>query len=111
MLFCKGIVAPYRITQPAAVVQIIPTIATVTNMTCSVNDTTSCNVSFSWLYNDRDIAETPQDRYSIMEDSITTTLRIEKLRSSDAGVYQCLATGLDNGWTLRRTIKLGKACK
>ena len=77
-------------------------------MTCSVNDTTSCNITFSWLYNDIDIMGMPHDRYSIMEDDITTTLRVENLQPSDAGVYQCVASGLVNGWTLRRTIKLGK---
>ena len=79
-----------------------------TNMTCSVNDTTSCNVSFSWLYNDSEIRETWHNRYSIVEDDITTTLQVENLQPSDAGMYQCVASGLPNGWMLRRTIRLGK---
>ena len=76
-------------------------------MTCSVNDTTFCNVSFSWLYNDN-IIETPHNHYTIMGDDITTTLRVENLESSDEGMYQCVASGSPNGWILRRTIKLGK---
>ena len=37
----------------------------------------------------------------------TTTLTIENLQSSDAGVYQCTFNDTDgSGWTLRRNIML-----
>ena len=89
--------------------QIIPS-ASMADMTCSVNDTASCNVTFTWLYNGSDIMETimvTRDRYSIIEDGNATTLRIEDLQPADAGVYQCVASGQVDRWILRRTIKLG----
>ena len=47
-------------------------------------------------------------RYSVIKDDNTATLKIENVRSSDAGEYQCEARGQTNGWILRRTINLGQ---
>ena len=47
------------------------------------------------------------DRSQIRKAGSTTTLLIDNLQPSDAGVYQCVFNDvIDSGWALRRNIIL-----
>ena len=100
--------APYHITQPSTDydVQIVPFNATMANLTCSLNVTIPSSVTVIWIHN----IDHPVPDSELTQTGNTTTLLIEKLQQSDAGVYQCSfiddATFDGNRWTLRRNIRL-----
>ena len=72
-------------------------------LTCSLNVTIPSSAIVSWTHNNTNPKAANQ---SSTADS-TTTLTIENLQSSDAGVYQCTFNNTDgSGWVLRRNIML-----
>ena len=102
-----GNTAPYHFTQPSTDndVQIVSPTTTMTSITCSLNITIPLSTIIIWSYN-RDIATTASNKNAIRS-SHSTTLLIENPRSSDAGVYWCVFNGVANdGWILRRNIRL-----
>ena len=105
-----GNTAPYHITQPSTDydVQIVSLTATMTSITCSLNITIPSTVIVTWSHNTSLITDLSQ----ITTAGSTTTLLIENLQPSDAGVYQCVFNDTA-GYVLRRnTILLiaGKLC-
>ena len=103
-----GDTAPYHITQPSTDydVQIVSSIATMANLTCSLNVTIPSSVTVSWIHN----IDNPIPASETIQTGHSTTLIIKNLQQSDAGIYQCIfdddvAFG-GSGWTLRRTIRL-----
>ena len=105
MLF-TGNTAPYHITQPSTDydVQIVSSTATMANLTCSLNVTIPTSVIIIWKHDSNII---PPNEAT--QTGNTTSLQIENLQQSDAGIYQCVfnddfADG--SGWTLTRNIIL-----
>ena len=99
MIF-TGNTAPYHITQPSTDndVQIVSPTATMATLTCSLNITIPFTVTVSLIHN---------NTISLSPNGNITTLLIENIQPSDAGVYQCVfndSTG--SGWVLRRNIRL-----
>ena len=70
-------------------------------LTCSLNVTIPHSVSVSWIHNNT--INAPDNQVSTT--GSTTTLTIENLQSSDAGIYQCVFNDTA-GYTLRRRITL-----
>ena len=101
-----GNTAPYHITQPPIDndVQIVSPTATMANLTCSLNDTIPSSVIVSWMHN----STNPIPRNATTQADNTTTLLIETLQPSDAGVYQCVFSDItiSNRWSLSRNIRL-----
>ena len=100
-----GNTAPYHITQPSTDndVQIVSPIATMATLTCSLNITILSTVIVIWTHNITNFVDSSQ----ITTTGNTTTLLIQDLQLSDAGVYQCVFNdALVSGWTLRRNIRL-----
>ena len=104
-----GNTAPYHITQPSTDydVQIVSSTATMANLTCSLNVTIPSSVAVGWIHN----IDNPIPEIKTTKIGNTTTLPIENLQQSDAGVYQCVFIDDDfafggSGWTLRRNIRL-----
>ena len=100
-----GNTAPYHITQPSTDndVQIVSLTATMATLTCSLNITIPSTVIVTWSHN----ASLITDPSQILQTGSTTTLLIENLQPSDAGVYQCLFNdAIGSGWVLRRNIRL-----
>ena len=98
-----GNTAPFHITQPPTDndVQIVSPTATMTSITCSLNITITSTVI--WSHNTSLITDFSQ----ITTTGNTTTLLIENLQPSDAGVYQCTFNdAVGSGWTLKRNIRL-----
>ena len=94
--------APYHITQPSTDydVQIVSSTATMTNLTCSLNVTIPSSVVAFW------VSSSDSNNRAIQSGS-GTTLLLENLRSSNAGIYQCVFKDVSgSGWTLRRNIRL-----
>jgi len=84
-------------------IQVVPTTATRTTISCSLNDTIPASVKVTWFYNDSAIA-TPE---IVTQDGNTTTVSLQNLRSSDLqGTYQCVFNDSVNGWTLKRSTVL-----
>ena len=101
----KGNTAPFHITQPSTDndVQIVSPTATMATLTCSLNVTIPSTASVFWIHNNT--ITVPDSQTSTA--GSTTTLTIENLQSSDAGVYQCqLNDVFGSGWILRRNIML-----
>ena len=101
-----GNTAPYHIAQPSTDndVQIVSPTATMATLTCSLNVTIPSSVAFLWRHNSSSTA-IPNSQVSTA--GSTTTLTIENLQSSDAGVYQCVFNdAFGGGWMLRRNIML-----
>ena len=98
-----GNTSPYRITEPQIDndVQIVSPPATMATLTCSLNDTIPSSMIITWIHNSS--TSVPANQTSTA--GSTTTLTIENLRSSDAGVYQCVFNDTA-GFTLRRKITL-----
>ena len=72
-------------------------------LTCSLNITIPSGARVFWIHN---ITITLSDNQTSIAGS-TTTLTIENLQSSDAGVYQCSFNDVfASGWILRRNIML-----
>ena len=100
-----GNTAPYHITQPSTDndVQIVSPTATMATLTCSLNVTIPSSAIVTWTHNNTCFI--PFDQPSTA--GSTTTLTIENLLSSDAGVYQCTFNdAVGSGWILRRNIRL-----
>ena len=100
-----GNTAPYNITQPSTDndVQIVSPNATMTSITCSLNITIPSTVIVTWSHNTSLITDLSQ----ITTAGSTTTLLIDNLQPSDAGVYQCeFNDAASSGWELRRNIRL-----
>ena len=100
-----GNTAPYHITQPSTDndVQIVSPTATMTTLTCSLNITIPSTVIVTWLHNTNLITDLSQ----ITQTGNTTTLLIENLQPSDAGVYQCVFNDVvGSGWSPRRNLRL-----
>ena len=100
-----GNTAPYHITQPSTDidVQIVSPTATMATLICSLNITIPSTVIIFWIHN----ASLITDRSQITKTGNTTTLLIENLQPSDAGVYQCgFNDAVGSGWVLRRNIRL-----
>ena len=101
-----GSTAPFHITQPSTDndVQIVSPTATMATLTCSLNVTIPSNMIILWRHNSSSTS-IPDDQISTAGN--TTTLTIENLQLSDAGVYQCvLNDAFGDGWILRRKIRL-----
>ena len=99
-----GNTAPYHITQPSTDndVQIVSRNATMTNITCSLNITIPFTMIVVWS-NSTHIVDFSQ----VTTTGNTTTLLIENLQPSDAGVYQCIFKDyIGGGWTIRRNVRL-----
>ena len=72
-------------------------------LTCSLNITIPSTVIVTWSHNTSLIT----DHNQISQTGSTTTLLIENLQPSDAGVYQYVFNDLaGSGWVLRRNIRL-----
>ena len=72
-------------------------------LTCSLNVTIPSIVVVFWIHNNT--IGVPDNQVSTA--GSTTTLTIENLQSSDAGVYQCVFSDVFvSGWILRRNIML-----
>ena len=72
-------------------------------LTCSLNVTIPSSAVVSWTHNNTN----PKVANQVSTAGSTTTLTIENLQSSDAGIYQCTFNDTDgSGWTLRRNIML-----
>ena len=74
------------------------------NLTCSLNVMIPSSVTIIWTHNSTSITND-----KITQTGNTTTLLIENLQPSDAGVYQCVFNDGDvdgSGWILRRNIRL-----
>ena len=100
-----GNTAPYHINQPSTDydVQIVSPTATMANLICSLNVTIPSSVVVIWIHNSIIIPS------GLTQTGNTTTLLIENLQPSDAGVYQCVFDDGDvdgSGWILRRNIRL-----
>ena len=95
-----GNTAPYHITQPSTdndVLIVSPT-ATMASVTCSLNVTIPSTVTVSLIHN---------NTISLSPNGNITTLLIENIQPSDAGVYQCVFNdSIGSGWVLRRNIRL-----
>ena len=107
MLF-TGNTAPYHITQPSTDydVQIVSSTATMANLICSLNITIPFSMVVIWMHNSEVIPPNPATQTTAGN---TTSLQIENLQSSDAGIYQCVFNddfGGGSGWALRRNIRL-----
>ena len=103
LLICAinlGNTAPYHITQPSTdnEVQIVSPTATMATLTCSLNITIPSTVIVIWLHNGSVVMTTPPN-------GNTTTLQLENLQPSDAGVYQCVFNDTV-GYVLRRSTNL-----
>ena len=101
-----GNTAPYHITQPSTDndVQTASSTATMATLTCSLNVTIPSSVIVFWRHNSSSVS-VPDSQVSTA--GSTTTLTIENLQSSDAGVYQCVFSDpFGGGWILRRNIML-----
>ena len=68
---------------------------------CSLNVIIPPSVMVTWSYNNNPVLITPPNEVSTAGN--TTTLAIGNPQPSDAGVYDCVFSGLD----LRRIISLG----
>ena len=100
-----GSAAPFHITQPSTDndVQIVSPTATMATLTCSLNITVPLGAVVIWIHNNT--ITVPDNQVSTAGN--TTTLTIENLQSSDAGVYQCAFNDVfGSGWILRRNIML-----
>ena len=100
-----GNTAPYHFTQPSTDndVQIVSPTATMTSITCSLNITIPSTVTVTWSHNANLITDLSQ----ITTAGSTTTLQIENLQPSDAGVYDCVFNdAVGSGWILQRNIRL-----
>ena len=106
MLWCSlGNTAPYHITQPSTDndVQIVSPTATMATLACSLNVIIPSSTVVFWIHNNT--ITVPDNQTSTA--GSTTTLTIENLQSSDAGVYQCVFNDVfGSGWILRRNIML-----
>ena len=70
---------------------------------CSLNVTIPSSAVVTWIHNNTIIV--PDNQVSTA--GSTTTLTIENLQSSDAGVYHCNFNDVfGSGWMLRRNIML-----
>ena len=101
-----GSTAPFRIIQPSTDndVRIVSSTATMATLTCSLNVTIPSGAIILWIHNSSSMS-VPNDQVSTA--GSTTTLTIENLQSSDAGVYQCVVSdSVGSGWILRRNIIL-----
>ena len=101
MLF-TGNKAPYHITQPSIDydVQIVSSTATVANLTCLLNIIIPSSVVAFW------VSRSDSNNRAIQSGS-GTTLLLENLQQSNAGIYQCVFKDVSgSGWTLRRNIRL-----
>ena len=73
-------------------------------LTCALNVTIPSIAVVFWRHNSS--STTVPDNQTSTAGS-TTTLTIENLQSSDAGVYECVFNdALGSGWILRRNIML-----
>ena len=70
---------------------------------CSLNIDIPSNVEVMWLHNGSTNITTPNES---TENGSTTTLLIEDLQPSDAGVYQCVFNDTEDEWILSRNISL-----
>ena len=68
-----------------------------TSITCSLNITIPSTVIVTWFHNNSNAVVGTKN-------GDTTTLQIENLQPSDAGVYQCVF--IDSGWIIRRNLRL-----
>ena len=73
---------------------------------CSLNINISSNVIVTWLHNGS-VAMTTHPN-EVTQTGNTTTLLIENLQPSDAGVYQCVFNDTFDEWILTRNIALCK---
>ena len=95
--------APYRITEPSIdnEVQIVSPTATIATLVCSLNVVIPSSMTVTWTHNSS--TSVPANQSSTA--GSTTTLTIEDLQSSGAGVYQCVCNDTA-GYILRRRITL-----
>ena len=98
-----GNAAPYHITHPITNngEQIVLPDDTMAMLTCSLNVTIPSSVVVSWVHNSTIIIPSSE----VTQDDNTTTLQIDSLQSSNAGVYQCVFNDT-TGYVLRRNTIL-----
>ena len=72
---------------------------------CSLNTNIPSNVTVEWRHNGSTILATSPNT-TIQTAGRTSTLLIENIQPSDAGIYQCAFTDAFNNWTLTRNIIL-----
>ena len=99
-----GNTAPYHIIQPSTDnnVQIVSPTATMATLTCLLNVTIPPTAIVLWTHNNA----MPKAANQVSTAGSNTTITIENLQSSDAGVYQCVFNDAFGGWILRRNIML-----
>ena len=72
-------------------------------LTCSLNVTIPSGAVVTWTHNNTN----PIPASQVSTAGSITTLTIEDLQSSHAGVYQCVFNdAAGSGWVLRRIIRL-----
>ena len=72
-------------------------------LTCSLNVTIPSDAVVFWRHNNTNLIPASQ----VSTTGSTTTITIEDLQSSDAGVYQCTFNDtVGSGWVLRSNIML-----
>ena len=82
---------------------IVAVSASPAQLMCSLNIDIPSSVKVVWLHIDNTIMTTANES---TENGNTTTLLIEDLQPSDAGVYQCVFNDTENEWILTRNIIL-----
>jgi len=70
-----------------------------------LNSNIPSNVTIEWIHNNSAVAMIPSNK-SIESNDTATTLLMEDLQLTDAGVYECVFNHTVDGWILRRTINL-----
>ena len=100
-----GNVPPFHITQPSTdnVVQFVSPIATMVNLTCSLNVTIPSSMIVEW----RRYPDASSANHTTLRIGNTMILVLKNFQPSDAGVYQCLFSDTFNSiWILARNITL-----
>ena len=98
-----GNVPHFHISQPPTdVVQFVSPNVTF-SVTCLLNITMLPDMIVHWIHNFKIVSSPPAN---ITTAGKATTLVIENLQPSDAGVYRCQFTDRSSRWTLTRDIRL-----
>ena len=83
---------------------IVDVSASPVQLMCLLNIDIPSSVEVMWLHNGSTIMTTAPNE--VTQNGSTTTLLIEDLQLSDAGVYQCVFNDTVDEWILTRNISL-----